>query len=411
MLSPPSTASTTPSSSQGTQCPICNQFIPGTPSQVQAHVEQHLDTTPPSDSRSLIDKPLDQVHNLSPAEKMMLEVEQGDYALALHLASTPTSLSSNSPKLSTSLSETADRCYTSILPTIIALHNNGDSNSPFAPGPRPRLHLATPLDFYVSNIAGLGWDCGYRNIQTMFSALLKDPLCCSALRRKGIIEVPSILEIAAGIEEAWQNGIDREGANNFDGRLMGRQVWIGAMEAQAILTNNGIRALIEDFETPTLSDRERMFEWVYHHFERFCASQNCSIHRKTEMNNSIGCLSVVAPMFCQYPGHSVTVVGAKRSKSTGNVSLVILDPTKACSNNSMVNPVSLDVFTRDARHPEWMHPRYQIVYIPSLPPRPPSASSHLGAPQPNESGPDNESHRKKGGNTWLRSLLGKRHGR
>lgn len=367
-------------SSTATTCPICNEPILGTEQVVQEHVNRHFydDNVNSLNEalfrpRPLMEKPIDQ---LSPAEKMMREVEEADAALAFSLVEQQLSAMNDSQSLHqsnqliTSLNDTAEHCYTNVLGRILpALQSKlsyfGSNSS------ARRIHLVTDMDYFSSNIAGLGWDCGYRNIQMMFSALLCDPNCRAVMAHSAMKEVPSVPEIAAGIEEAWKKGHDPEGSSRHNGKLVGREVWIGALDVQSFFRSIRINALIADFETPTALDRAVMYDWIYDQFEDWCAGQYCSIHHNGRHANggSSGATthwSLIAPMFCQWMGHSITIIGATKSKS-GTVSLLVLDPSRVFFVSLMKHSVRMDSLQRGTNHPLMQHPRFQLVYVPPRP--------------------------------------------
>lgn len=389
-------------------CPICGESVLGTNTDLQTHVNRHLDeaenensmnvanqiqqqqpvaqntecvmVTPNyvptpigvssiQDSHAQLDKSREQQ---TLAESVTRETEEQDAALAAALAQ-----ETKVPSLTRPLSDTAEYVQSDILSRLLTLF---DSPHPFFKAPAPvsrrRAHFSSTLDLYSSNLAGLGWDCGYRNTQMLFSALLYNQTLGTLLAQNGLKEVPSIPEIAGLIEEAWRNGYDREGASNFGGKLIDREVWIGATEVQILFRSLQLNALVMDFETQTLKQREVMFQWVYDQFERWCGRRNCPLHANTWRNK--GRVPFVAPMFCQWQGHSVTIIGAIRS-ATDDVSLLILDPSRGFYESvSRSYPLNFDLFKREATHHQMQQPRFQLVYIPNATVGSKSSTSNVG---------------------------------
>lgn len=391
------------------RCPICGQVVSGAAGQVEQHVNHHLDeseekqsvalaehlqknplqkdaalsatrlgsinvsngnaesTIGGPSSKPVLDKPLE---DLTPVERMIRETEESDAALAISLAGG----TEQNVQLITSLADSIEHCYSEVLQRLLPFFDNRETPFLTASGiSRKRVHIATKLDLYSSNLAGLGWDCGYRNIQIMFSAMLYNRELHSVLERNTLREVPSIPEIAARIEEAWKKGYDKEGASNFEGKLIDKEVWIGATEAVVLFRSLGINALISDFETPTDLQRRVMFEWIYNQFEQWCGGRNCSIHQSSRRSTSNAAL--VMPMFCQWQGHSVTIVGAVKSR-LGDVSLLVLDPSRGFQESiSKMSTLHYDLFKREVTHHQMQHPRFQLVFVPSFPLNPRTSDS------------------------------------
>ncbi|KAJ3117892.1 hypothetical protein HDU96_005025 [Phlyctochytrium bullatum] len=57
------------------------------------------------------------------------------------------------------------------------------------------------------------------------------------------------------IEEAWKEGIDREGAKQLKQKLVKTRKWIGATEAVVFFSIMGVRVNLIDFPHPTGGER------------------------------------------------------------------------------------------------------------------------------------------------------------
>lgn len=364
-------------SSQQNSCPLCNQSFPGDLRQLERHVNNHLDAqenhlapppvqqpTPSADNPQpngslhheiFISDDEDEIQKVDPARAILRQVERDDAALAKALATADHDWSQQKSAAHASrFADCIEHCYENILRRIMPNMDVFDQSL-------KNIHLCARLDLYSSNIAGLGWDCGYRNIQMLFSCLLYHPVSTSILEQAGIREVPSIPEIAAGIESAWRNGFDPEGCASFGGTLTDKEVWIGATETFVFCRSLNLNAFVTDFETPTQAERKQMFQWIYKHFEQSCARRNCSLHlpRKARAVPK----AIVCPIFCQWQGHSVTIVGAEKTTS-GDIFLVVLDPSRAfhksIAENRRHDP---SLFLRKVDHPQFSHPRFQFVSV------------------------------------------------
>jgi hypothetical protein len=162
----------------------------------------------------------------------------------------------------------------------------------------------TPCHHYAS-VSGVdrGWGCGYRNIQTLLSALMRMP----ELKRRlfdGTGRVPSIHNIQLAIEKAWSEGFDRDGAAQLKG-VLGTTKWIGTTECYTLLTYFGIDCSIVDF-THVSTNPEVMLEFLERLFSRSD--------------------SRMFPIYFQHDGHSRTLIGLERYHS-GEIKLLLLDPS------------------------------------------------------------------------------------
>lgn len=359
-------------SSSPKKCPVCEEQLAGDSTDFEQHVNKHLDDVEEEQSRKIAE----QLHRenaddnsatphssadheqLGPAERMMREVEQGDAALASQLAGHYAGDSPNfvSPSLAGSLNDSAEHFYPNILAKIFP-HYEGLEHVL-----RKKVHICSKLDMFSSNVAGLGWDCGFRNIQMLFSSLLYDPESARLIHGAGMSEVPSVPEIAGRIEDAWKRGYDPEGAANFGGTLLDKEVWIGATEVFILLRSLNIQAFVKDFETPTDVEKRNMFEWIFGHFKDWCNGRACSVHRHTILGSRKH--SLVPPIFCQWQGHSVTIVGAEKTKA-GDVLLIVLDPSRGFFHSLMEHRTSrLNLVRRRIDHSQFAQPRFQLVSLP-----------------------------------------------
>lgn len=348
-------------------CPICGLEVFSDDTQLTAHVNTHLDQSEAAASLAAAEQlsaescfpPTEasakNTREEGPAERMLREVEERDRALAAAIFVSEGAKLNTATSLERSLSESAEHFFPNIMPQIITIFEPNELWS------RHRTHLCSTLDLYSSNITGLGWDCGYRNIQMLFSCLLRDTESKTVLLSFGISEVPSIPEIAGRIEEAWKRGFDPEGAANFGACLIDKEVWIGATEAFILFRSLKMNAFVVDFETRTENERRGMFAWILKHFEETCNGRNCYMHKKGKFVSNKTCL--VCPLFCQWQGHSITIVGAEKSKR-GDVVLVILDPSRGFFDQLMTHIGSPPRFVRrTVNHVQFTQPRFQFVLI------------------------------------------------
>lgn len=362
------------SSSSG-KCPVCEIEISGDTAEFQQHVNKHLDENEEEESRKIAEslhygnkkgnssetpKPASVGVLLGPTERMIQEQEDGDAALASAIAAADGLHARNAnivaPSLRGSLSDSAEHFYPNILSKIFPPYDTMDGML------RKKLHICSKLDLFSSNVAGLGWDCGFRNIQMLFSALIYHPELKYVLRCAGISEVPSVPEIAGRIEDAWKKGFDPEGAATFGGSLLDKEVWIGATEVYVLLRSIGCAAFVKDFETPTITEKRAMFEYIFTHFEQWCNGRNCSLHNRGLLGTRKPCL--VPPIFFQWQGHSITIVGVDKARG-GEVVLIVLDPSRGFYVSLLEHRTPrAHLVRRTVDHPQFAQPRFQMVSLP-----------------------------------------------
>ena len=170
-----------------------------------------------------------------------------------------------------------------------------------------------------------GFGCGYRNLQTILSALARDPSLApllggaARLRSRRSVDpgpdsdpepaiVPTVSELQHWLEHAWSAGFDVAGAAQL-GTLVGTREWIGATEVLTLLRFAGVRAEVSDFEGRSGGDLgDAVWEWAW---RRFDPSEP------------------TAPGMLQWRGHSVAVVGASMEApgKSRRRRILVLDPS------------------------------------------------------------------------------------
>ncbi|KAA8497923.1 Zinc finger with UFM1-specific peptidase domain protein [Porphyridium purpureum] len=235
---------------------------------------------------------------------------------------------------------------------------------------RKAIHVTSELDHFQTNIYGHGWDCGYKNVQTLLSALLRDKVICQHLKSKHALqEVPTVPELQARIENAWKLGFDSEGFEQL-GSLFGQNKWIGALDAAALLRSLGLRACVLDFEIgDSITAKKKFLEWVFSYFENRCkpgglgkllASAGCPACRGTT-NLSLKRPKVIPPILLQHEGHSRSIIGAEKY-ADGEIKLLLLD-TSSAAITGLGGRRGMACLRRDGSSEELCEPRYQAVIV------------------------------------------------
>lgn len=231
-----------------------------------------------------------------------------------------------------------------------------------------KVHLCWPtVDLYSSNEWGLGFDCGFRNIQMLLSCCLKNKgEITKRLEAAGIREVPTVPEIQRLIEQAWEKGFDKDGAEQLGGKLQGTQTWIGAVEVAALFRSWRLRANVVDFEVPNEASRKDMLQWAYDYFHQRCkggkpkGAGGCYVCRKTPFKKRKG--HFTPPLYLQHHGHSRSIIGAEKT-SAGDIRLLVIDPTRGFAKHLAQTPAMSHIRYHANSKQLVEQPRFQITYL------------------------------------------------
>lgn len=216
------------------------------------------------------------------------------------------------------------------------------------------------------------WSCGYRNLQMVLSSLLpllptSHPYFAATSGGGGDgcngdthsrMPPPTVLDIQLLLELSWRDGFDPDGARHYQGKIRGKSKWIGAVEVASLLTSLSVDCAVIQFIKRDSSRRLLVdFVWQYYDAQSgFDACQdtengqgayasdlaqiilaNCgngAAIASAPMNGAdvtaISSRLPLVPIYLQYPGHSVTIVGIERVYHDGgaNVSFnfLVMDP-------------------------------------------------------------------------------------
>ncbi|KAH9951283.1 peptidase family C78-domain-containing protein [Amylocystis lapponica] len=180
------------------------------------------------------------------------------------------------------------------------------------------VHINTDFD--------RGWGCGYRNFLMACAVLMaqsQQPMYFPLLDAP---TSPGIRNLQACIEEAWDKGYDKDGANDLNHHLVGTRKWIGTAELHVAFTSRGIPSQLVDFE---LKDGVHVLvDWVLRYF-----SEEDGKPKDTTVNQALRAARPVIvtgkmPLILQHAGHSRTVIGCEREKN-GHVNFLMFDPSRA----------------------------------------------------------------------------------
>lgn len=203
------------------------------------------------------------------------------------------------------------------------------------------------------------WTCGFRNLQMLISSMPRKIL--NTIFPDGI---PTLNELQTSFELLWAEGFDPNGANHHNSKMVGKSgksSWIGAVEVWSYLVFRGIDGTIVQFAN-TMRNRSAVGPFVWAYFSRLGPDCDCQsggggrgsqkvsyqytneliqaakqIQSCTEETPCLtSCSCTLCPLYLQWSGHSVTIVGIRRERiitsNSGTPSmryhLIVFDPQK-----------------------------------------------------------------------------------
>ena len=159
--------------------------------------------------------------------------------------------------------------------------------------------------------------------------------------RVACFEIPSQPELESELEASWRAGFDQNGAQHYGGNVRNRRKWIGAVEVWSILAAAGVDACVVQFIRCPES-RGLLGPVCSQYFSNDCpwcntksyATSRDMVHSlflqatsNSPKHSNCGCSRL--PLYLQWEGHSVTIVGVEHHSQSGEpTNLLIMDPAK-----------------------------------------------------------------------------------
>jgi hypothetical protein len=197
------------------------------------------------------------------------------------------------------------------------------------------------------------WSCGYRNLQMLLSAFI--PLLPSdhpyhqcvpaSLKRSDLgvaVPIPSLKDLQEFLERGWQMGLDPRGAEHYGGNIVGKTDEVGAVEVCSMLASVRLDSVVVQF-IKTDESRRLLGPFVWSYFgkragcdclePRMSAStaedllEYANTLPKDEVEN-LNCTCPSVPLYLQWEGHSVSVIGIRKVEGDTDYQLLVLDPAK-----------------------------------------------------------------------------------
>ena len=219
------------------------------------------------------------------------------------------------------------------------------------------------------------WSCGFRNIQMSLSALISLlPSSHSYWSQSdntfqpGCVELPSLRQLQEHMEASWKAGFDRSGAEHYRHKIVNKQVWIGAVEVSHLLAYMGIESTVVQFMK--CRESRRLLKWFCAAYFGECdddltscincansaaataattttttttassgsaISSNsllaakrfmCYAEGRTTPRVCSSCDKARLPLYLQWKGHSVSIVGIEKDENGRCSHLLAFDPLK-----------------------------------------------------------------------------------
>jgi hypothetical protein len=167
------------------------------------------------------------------------------------------------------------------------------------------------------------WTCGHTNalmLLSTFDGLTLFPNLTHATS-PSVGLVTNVADVQAIIEAAWADGFDEAGCDAL-GTLQGTTKWIVATEIVALLRFMNVLAHVVDFELSKFTNPAHMTgvacQWVHNYFTETWP-QAPGLYVQDQV--------FVPPLYLQWRGHSVTIVGVVyNSDDPAQSSILIFDP-------------------------------------------------------------------------------------
>ncbi|KAJ3132373.1 hypothetical protein HK100_005389 [Physocladia obscura] len=266
------------------------------------------------------------------------------------------------------------------------------------------ITISSPIFIIAASFTEKSWACGFKNAQLLIAAALQIPSFRTSLAStfESISPqisflpqqpyVPSIPSIQFLIERAWSLGFDPVGAAQLDSHILSTKKWIGACEIYAFFHSIGIKANTYDFRNASGPNATHpvLLDFVEAYFDSSLDEflNTWTLEKATTpvllspliwMRNTTDYIAgnfihdtEKMPLYFQYQGHSLTIIGIEILKS-GLRNLLVLDPgtkipPKLCVGidlylrSSDATEKMLNVF-RFGEHLLRKHPSYQIVEV------------------------------------------------
>lgn len=185
------------------------------------------------------------------------------------------------------------------------------------------------------------WSCGFRNLQMLLMAVLPhlpaNHAIFQMLPRRTSPTIPNLRQIQSYLEQSWKEGVDPEGAKHYRNKIVDTSKKIGALEVSNTFGYLGLDSTVVQF-IKCQESRSLLLPFLQGYFGKTLGKQGCpfcccSLDSQVCAQNLLQtsdeipivpeCDCPVLPLYLQWEGHSVMVIGVDHYEWG---SMLVLDP-------------------------------------------------------------------------------------
>jgi hypothetical protein len=189
----------------------------------------------------------------------------------------------------------------------------------------------------------------FRNLQMMLTSILVHlPVTHVYFRsvpRKTptTTTIPPLQQLQQALEQCWKAGFDYEGAKHYRNKIVGQTSKIGAVEVASVMAYWGMDSSVVQF-IKCRASRALLPKFVQSYFSKKLGKEGCSFCSLSPMTSEAcaeellqfasaaedlhlesGCKCPLLPLYLQWDGHSVTIVGIETTPGE-EAQLLVFDP-------------------------------------------------------------------------------------
>jgi hypothetical protein len=177
--------------------------------------------------------------------------------------------------------------------------------------------------------------------------------------------IPTLTQIQQAIEQSWKEGFDPRGAQHYRSKIVGKSCWIGAAEVASVMSYWGQDATVIQF-IKCRESRALLPKFVKEYFLKKLGKEGCpfcSVDMRSEASSKellqfasmtedvhieSACDCPLLPLYLQWEGHSVSIVGIETVLPSNDLHFLVFDPLKngtslktTLSSNKTLAPLRL----------------------------------------------------------------------
>lgn len=160
-----------------------------------------------------------------------------------------------------------------------------------------------------------------------------------------VIAIPPLQQLQQALEQCWKAGFDSEGARHYRNKIVGKTSKIGAVEVASVMAYWGMDSSVVQF-IKCRASRALLPKFVKSYFSKKLGKEACPFCSLSPMRSEAcaeellqfasaaedlqlesDCRCPLLPLYLQWEGHSVTIVGIE-TKPGEEAQLLVFDPLK-----------------------------------------------------------------------------------